>query len=456
MGYLGEPVTPPSPEAVASAQPAAAPPGRSKADAALLTVLTLLVWLAVVYLGRVWGMYLEYSGHLLTIYTYPILGGYRVSRDPILLVPIVVGALFVAGLSPLATRLHWRLTLLLGATSSLVWWVALAMVDGSTGLTNGLNWHADLEPSLPGIAADPHGFLSGFTSSLSTYGIQIRAHPPGLPLLLAGLDRIGLRGPGWAAVVVLASAALGIVAVLVAVREVAGEDAARRALPFLTLAPAALWIATSFDALYLGVAAWFVTFVVLATRRTGRKATLLAVAAGLCGAAMLMLSYGLVLLGASAVLVVVAARAWRVGAITVTVAATAIVAFLPLGFWWPAGLLATKEQYYSLGLDRPYYYFVLNNLSALALVIGPATAVALTRMRDRRMWLLVGGGLIAIVAADISGLSNGEVERIWLPFSIWVIAAGAVLGGRPWATRGWLALQATTAVVITALIRPYW
>ena len=49
---------------------------------------------------------------------------------------------------------------------------------------------------------------------------------------------------------------------------------------------------------------------------------------------------------------------------------------------------------------------------------APATA---------RLWLLVGGGLLAALAADVSGLSSGEVERIWLPFTIWVLPAGAAL-----------------------------
>ena len=40
-------------------------------------------------------------------------------------------------------------------------------------------------------------------------------------------------------------------AVLGAVRELAGEGTARRALPFVVLSPAAIWIATSFDALFM-------------------------------------------------------------------------------------------------------------------------------------------------------------------------------------------------------------
>ena len=106
--------------------------------------------------------------------------------------------------------------------------------------------------------------------------------------------------------------------------------------------------------------------------------------------------------------------------------------FAGFGFWWLAGLLATKHQYDILDLQRPYRYFVVNNLSAWALALGPATAVALTRLRDRRLWLLVGGG-----------------------------AAAALVGGPPdaprWrAAQGWLAVQAASAIVLVALVTTQW
>ena len=83
---------------------------------------------------------------------------------------------------------------------------------------------------------------------------------------------------------------------------------------------------------------------------------------------------------------------------------------------------------------------------------------------DRRVLLLggmlvaavLGAGLAAALVADATGLSNAEVERIWLPFAIWVLPAAAVLGGRRVATRGWLAVQAGSALVLAALISPYW
>ena len=107
------------------------------------------------------------------------------------------------------------------------------------------------------------------------------------------------------------------------------------------------------------------------------------------------------------------------------------------GFWWVDGLRATVHEYHVLDLERPYAYFLLANVAAFALQVGPASAVALARLRDRAVWLLVGGGLAAAIVANLSGLSEGEVERIWLPFGLLVLVAGGALGqgGAPCA--GW-------------------
>jgi hypothetical protein len=78
--------------------------------------------------------------------------------------------------------------------------------------------------------------------------------------------------------------------------------------------------------------------------------------------------------------------------------------------------------------------------------------VALARLRDRRMWLVVGSCLAAVAAADLSGMSSSEVERIWQPFMPLVLLAGCALT-RP---RTWLALQLAVAVVIAAALRVQW
>jgi methylthioxylose transferase len=84
-------------------------------------------------------------------------------------------------------------------------------------------------------------------------------------------------------------------------------------------------------------------------------------------------------------------------------------------------------------------------------------AVALARLRDRALRLVVGGALVVVGAAMISGMSKGEVERIWLPFAVWLLPAGAVLAaGREKVTTGWLGLQATAAIVVATVVKTSW
>ena len=68
--------------------------------------------------------------------------------------------------------------------------------------------------------------------------------------------------------------------------------------------------------------------------------------------------------------------------------------------------------------------------------------------------LLLLGVLAAIVLADLSMLSKAEVERIWLPFTIWLTAAAALLPAR--SHRIWLALNALGALAINTIILTHW
>jgi hypothetical protein len=122
-------------------------------------------------------------------------------------------------------------------------------------------------------------------------------------------------------------------------------------------------------------------------------------------------------------------------------AAAVFVAFVAAGFWWLDGLNATRG-FYTEGVSqyRPYGYFVFfGNPAALALCVGPFVGVGLVTsarsaaLRTSSPMLLAGAAFVAAVAANLTGLSNAETERIWLPFMPWLaVAAGAAT----WPTRG--------------------
>ena len=70
-------------------------------------------------------------------------------------------------------------------------------------------------------------------------------------------------------------------------------------------------------------------------------------------------------------------------------------------------------------------------------------------LRSATAWLPLAAAL-AILVADLSGLSKAEVERIWLPYGIWLLVATAWLPAAH--RRWWLATQALTALAVTHLL----
>ncbi|EGJ77228.1 putative integral membrane protein [Streptomyces sp. Tu6071] len=69
-----------------------------------------------------------------------------------------------------------------------------------------------------------------------------------------------------------------------------------------------------------------------------------------------------------------------------------------------------------------------------------------------RLAFLVCAALVALLAADLSGMSKAETERIWLPFTVWLLPAAALLP-RP---RLWLAAQAVLALLLNHLLLTSW
>jgi uncharacterized membrane protein YkvI len=190
---------------------------------------------------------------------------------------------------------------------------------------------------------------------------------------------------------------------------------------------------------------------VLATRR--RRPPLLA---GLLWAAVLMLSYGLVLLAPVAIGIAWWRRRIDVLLTTAVVATASLVVIgVATGFWWPDGLAATRRAYLAgAAPGRAAWVFVWLNLCALAIAVGPAVAPALHRLRASGSTLLVAGALVGLVVADLSLMSKAEVERIWLPWMPWVLVATAALPLPH--RRRWLTAQAATGIALQLALRSSW
>ncbi|GLZ09521.1 membrane protein [Actinomadura sp. NBRC 104412] len=368
---------------------------------------------------------------------------------------VCVAAVFVAVLPWVAQRLPWRVLLAVSWIAAVVWTVVLSLSDGLDALHRPLDAPTEYPAALDDVRADPLGWVSTFTERLGGYTTHVRGHPPLPTLVLWALEETGLRGTGWSAALIIAVGTSAVLAIAITVRCVADETTARRALPFLVLAPLTLWIATSMDAFFLGVGAWATALIAMAATRASAFA---AAGGGLLLGTLPYLSYGLLPLFALPLAVVILTRPKRrLLAIAVCCAAVVPLAFTLAGFWWPDGVAATHETYLiSRGsAQRSYAYFVIANLAVLGLLVGPATVHALPSVLAGRRPLawLIGAALVGVAALDVSGVTRGEVERIWIPYAAWVVLAAG--HHRPPA-RAWLSAQAALAVGLQMLVQSHW
>lgn len=405
---------------------------------------------------HIWGEALVRSGVRIGLKAPPLFGAFEPRPGPAILPAILVGVLVVAYGPRLAEKLPWRG--LLGATflGAAIWAVTLAASDGWAALTAPVLYRHDALAVLPAIDSGAE-FLRTFIDRIAEYPIHVQGHPPGLPLLLLAMQGVGLASPGVIAALYIGAGSAIAPALLVATRGVAGETPARRAAPFLVLAPYAVWIATSADALYAGLAAWGIALLLSAPPQ--ERPRLRPLTGGLLFGSALMLTYGAAALGAIAGPAALLRRRYRDLAWWAGGVAAVIAPFLLFGFWWLDGLAATRVRYYAgLGGVRPYHYFLVANLAALAIACGPAAIRGLVNVRHRLrdpQALLVAGALLAMLAANFSGLSKGEVERIWLLFAPWIVlAAGYLAPGR--FARVWLGAGAASAVAVQVLVNSPW
>lgn len=435
------------------------PPANHRARLIVRQVAALMVAAALVVITYRWARH----HNMFLGSAAPLLGRFSLRVTP-RVIPAAALAISALAVAPrLAERLRWRWLLFATWLAALAWAVLLALADGPSGITRPLATGDEYLPNLVHVHG-LGGYLSGFVSHINhppagqfAWSDHVAGGPPGTLLAFALLARVGLTAPVWPALLVILVGAAAAPAATLAVRHIDSEESARRAAPFLAFAPISVWIATSADALFLGLSAIGVAFLAVAAKAAGRRSDAHALAGGFTLGIALYCSYGIAPLGAVAVAVVICTRRIRpliVGAIGVAVVAAA---FASSGFWWWSGLAATRIRYAEgLARLRPYNYFLLANLAAFAISVGPAAIAGLASLRRRsRLWWPVGGALLAVVGSDLSGLSKGEVERIWLPFAIWVLVATAVLAGRRWA-RFWLATQLMTALILQVALLTNW
>ncbi len=360
----------------------------------------------------------------------------------------------------------WRRLLATSYVVSLAWLLALALVDGSAGLTRVMaNPHEYLITARQ--VTDVHALLQDYVGRIPRsrpdhWPIHVAGHPPGALLFLVALVRLGLGGDLAAGLVVVALAASIPAATLLALRSLGVDRAARVAAPFLVLAPAAVFLAVSADAVFAACSAWgLAALAASATARSTRAMVSLGVLAGLLLGWCVMSSYGLPLMGVVALAVLWVGGSWRPLPIAAAAALVVVLAFAALGFaWWEAYPVLVERYWDGIAATRPASYWMWANLAALLVSAGPllgaGLAVAVRRHAGeaRVAAVLALGAAVAVLVADLSRMSKGEVERIWLPFVPWLTLSLALL---PATWRRWgLALQVLTALLVQHLLYTSW
>ncbi|MGN9777007.1 hypothetical protein ACTMS0_14780 [Micromonospora sp. H33] len=473
----------------------ATPARRGRADLVVLAVEVGLVAAAVVV-----GAVLNDRGSGLYADAAPLYATWRPhvgwGTPGTVLVAVVVLGWGVAW----ARTAPWARLLAAAYLAAVTWTLSLALVDGwSAGLAQRLTPQAEYLYEVPAVTDVP-AMLAGFSGRIldfqpDSWSTHTAGHPPGALLVFVWLDRIGLGGGTAAGLACVLAGATVAVSVPVTLRALGAADAARAVVPFLVLLPGAVWVGASADGVFTGVVAAGLALLAVGGRWV-------AAAGGLVLGFALHLSYGFVLVGLLAVAVLALRPRGGWGALGAALAGVAAVvaAFSVAGFWWWDGYRLVVERYYQgWAAERPYAYWVWANLAALLLSAGPVVGPALRRAllaaavpvrgafaplaaapasgtvvtgpagparagSAARWWSATAGAMrgagptlvlpvaaaLAVLAADLSGLSKAEVERIWLPFAVWLLVAAAHLPPRT--HRWWLAGQAGIALAVNHLL----
>lgn len=418
----------------------------------------LAVWAGLVALG------LALSWLAVTVHAVadaPLTGRYRPRIGATsLLAPVVVAIVLCAVFRHVHERLPWGWLLLAGSLAALAWAVGLALIDGTNALAGPLAGPDGYLRDVTRVGGAPGAFLRNYLTDSLHLSVDSRQHPPGAVLLLWALHRLGLRSPVQLGAVITATGCLSVPLVAVAMRSLCHEPAARRFLPVIVLAPYAIWLAGTVDAVTLTICAGALACTVVGSEP--RRSAFWAVAAGLLLGVGAMLSYSAAWLGASII------GCYFVRRRPLLIVLTALAALLPLallelgGFDWLDGMTAAQADFSRrIGPHRSWLRWSLLDVLVILLATGPAVVAAARKIRRTPGWPFLLGAALAVVSAIGVGLSRGGAERSFLPFLPWLLVAavapepGADDGGGAAPTPLLLVgAGAVGAIVLAAVLRP--
>ncbi|MCW2799949.1 MAG: hypothetical protein JWQ70_1421 [Aeromicrobium sp.] len=336
-----------------------------------------------------------------------------------------------------AERLSWPALLATAFATTWLWTMALAMTEGKDGLARVFERRQEYvydAQHVTSISTMMHTFIDRIPySAPDNWHVHVAGHPPGALLFFVLLDRLGITGFFSIGLVVVTIGSTAIVAVLITLRTLGSTSLARAAMPWIVLAPSAVWMGVSGDAVFTAIAAWGLALLALAATSSGRRRVVIGISAGLLLGLCVYLSYGLVLLGFLAVAILLIARSWRPLPWALGGSAIVVAAFTTAGFsWWRAYPVLVQRYNDGIASTRPYDYWVWADIAAWTFTAGIAVWAAFPAasraFRQRNVVAqLAAAALLTIGFAAVSGMSKAETERIFLPFTIWIVALPMLL-----------------------------
>jgi hypothetical protein len=394
----------------------------------------------------------------------PFLGRYEVRIGPgSVLAPTVAAVVIFLAARGKFTRSGWPAIQFFAYVAALAWTLALALVDGLSGLTEALGSPEEYLGDVQQVGDSPFAYISTFTAQATNHSFAARGHPPGPVLLLWLLDRAGVTDHVTLGFLITALATLTVPLVLSTVKDSCGESAARAFLPVVVLAPYAVWIAVSMDAVIALLGAAAAVACLRASRRQvrGWQSLFGALLAGALIGVAALFSYAAPWLGLSVVCVYFARRR------PFLIVATGVGALLPvlgarlLGFGWAEGLLVAEADY-STRIEpyRSVLWWSAISVVALFLAAGPPLVASARKVRNTPAWPFVVGAGAAVLFTIVAGLARGGVEHAWLPFFPWLTVAAVApehQAGPPVPSPILLvALGAAVAIAVQATVATPW
>jgi methylthioxylose transferase len=394
----------------------------------------------------------------------PFSGRYRLTLTPrSVLAPLLAVGLLVAVARGWTDRTRFPVLLAGAYVAAVGWALSLATVEGWQGLSGPLTDGAEYLADVVRVGTAPGTFVRDFTAHLGDLTPATRDHPPLPVLLLWLLVRAGVHSPAALGVVLTLLGSLAVPLVLIAVRSLAGEAAARRLAPLLVLAPYAVWVAVSMDGVTAALGAGVVAAGALGSERGRRWWTSVAWAAlaGLLLGVAALFSYAAPCIAVSVMCLYFVRRRPLLNVVSAAATLLPLLVAHAAGFGWTDGLAAAREDILvRLAPSHSVTAWAVLAVALLLICCGPALVASARKVRLTPAWPYLVGAAAGVVFAVVAGLARGEMERGWLPFFPWLLVAAVAperRGGEPPAPLLWLAgAGAVTGVVVQAVLASPW